>query len=126
MAAFHSVVEQEQMPPPSAPCGNVWPCLMTPPCPMPGRSVRLPTVFHKLNLSPAGTTVPLIFKAGSTMLAPKKLRSLRMNPVVHDEISCTFGARAIAWAVVNAGSTSLIVIATADVDGPAARRTRAL
>ena len=60
------------------------------------------------------------------MLAPLKLRSLGVKPVVQDETTWTFGASAMACAVVNVGSTELIDIWTVDTGGPSARPTSAL
>src|SRR5215212_378903 len=124
-AAFQSVVEHEQIPPPRAPVGFVRPWSMKPPGPMPGTFERLPTVRQKSNFAPAGTTVPLMMPAGTVMFAPMKFRSLAVKPVVQAEILWTFGARSTAIAVVKVGSVAPTVSATDDVAAPSARLVNA-
>ena len=75
-AALNSVVDVVQMPPPKAPVTVILPPSIALPGPSPGSLCRSPTTFQKSNFVPAGTTVPLIFVAGASMLPPQWLLTM--------------------------------------------------
>src|SRR3954471_11915215 len=111
-AALNSVVDVVQMPPPNAPVTVILPPSIALPGPAPGSLRRSPTAFQKSKVPPAGTTVPLIFVAGASMLPPKWLLTMIWYQPLNELMGFIWAAISLASASVSFGATAFTTAAT--------------